>query len=365
MGKNTGRSLAGPSRFGPSRLRPLRWIASLAIVGLVASACGSGDDEAGGAEDANGVVNMVMAPDPVWKWLEDQGIKQEMEEEAGIQILTSSSWDEFGVYAGGHADVISAATYEVPDLEEATGEPATVFGMYNGDRSILAVGEDSDAQDLCDLEGQKIATYTSVSITLIWGMYAKELCDLDLRTGGGDFELVVTDIQNLSNLVARGDADACLCLPDFAIPDLMSGAVQPLYDGMSAAQLWAENFGSNPDAMTHPQTNVFVAREAWVEQNPEEAAFLIALWDRGIQEWNENRDAIIDAYPEDFAVRTPEEAEFLRNWLDTKYNWFAPTTYLDEEWVAEETEVFDLMRETGFMEEDVENPNFTIIEPSS
>ena len=47
------------------------------------------------------------------------------------------------------------------------------------------------------------------------------------RTGGGDYELVVTDIQNLASLVARGDADACLCLPDFAIPELSSGPARP------------------------------------------------------------------------------------------------------------------------------------------
>ena len=215
--------------IGKTRARRLRWFAGLAVLAMTASACASGGGsakEAGEAEDANGVVNMVMAPDPVWKWLEDQGIKQEMEEEAGIQVLTSSSWDEFGVYAGGHADVISAATYEVPDLAEATGEPATVFGEYNTDRSILAVAPGSPYKDICDLEGKKIATFTSVSITLIWGMYAKEMCGLDLKAGGGDYELVVTDIQNLASLVARGDADACLCLPDFAIPELSSGPAQ-------------------------------------------------------------------------------------------------------------------------------------------
>ena len=72
-------------------------IAAAALVGAVVVACGGGPGAAGTtAEDANGTVQLVMAPDPVWKWLEDQGIKQEMEEEAGIQILTSSSWDEFG-----------------------------------------------------------------------------------------------------------------------------------------------------------------------------------------------------------------------------------------------------------------------------
>src|SRR4051812_10815324 len=266
-----------------TRGRRLRWLAGLAVLAVTASACASGGgsaQKAGEAEDAGGVIDMVMAPDPVWKWLEDQGIKQEMEEAAGIQILTSSSWDEFGVYAGGHADVISAASYEVPDLEEATGEPATVFGKYNTDRSTVAVGADNPAQSICDLKGQRIATFTNVSITLIWGMYAKEQCNLDLRAGGGDFELVVTDIQNLADLVARGDADACLCLPDFAVPQLMGGQIKPLYDGQAAAQFWAENYASDSSILTHPQTNVFVARKAWVEKNPEEAQFLIALWDR-------------------------------------------------------------------------------------
>jgi ABC-type nitrate/sulfonate/bicarbonate transport system substrate-binding protein len=354
--------------IGKTRARRLRWSAGLALLAMTASACASGggsSQEAGEAEDAGGVINMVMAPDPVWKWLDDNGIKQEMEEEAGIQVLTSSSWDEFGVYAGGHADVISAATYEVPDLAEATGEPATVFGKYNTDRSIVAVAAGNPAKSLCDLKGEKIATYTSVSITLIWGMYVKEECGLDLRTGGGDFELVVTDIQNLASLVARGDAVACLCLPDFAIPELSSGQLTPLYDSMAAAQYWAANFGDDPEDTTHPQTNVFVAREAWVEKNGEEAAFLIALWDRGIQEWQEHRDEIIAAYPEDFAVRTPEEMAFLQDWLDNKFDWFVPTAYLDDKWVEGERGVFNLMKETGFIEEDVEEPSFTTIEPAS
>jgi hypothetical protein len=134
---------------------------------------------------------------------------------------------------------------------------------------------------------------------------------------------------------------------------------------MSAAQYWAANFGSNPEDITHPQTNVFVARESWVEKNNEEAAFLISLWDRGIQEWQQNRDEIIAAYPEDFAVRTPEEMAFLQDWLDNKFDWFVPTAYLDDEWVEGEREVFELMKETGFIAEDVEEPSFTTLEPTS
>jgi ABC-type nitrate/sulfonate/bicarbonate transport system substrate-binding protein len=346
----------------------LRWTAGLALLAVSASACASGGGSgktAGEAEAANGVVNKVMAPDAVWKWLESEGIKEEMEQEAQIQVLTSSSWDEFGVFAGGHADVVSAATYEVPDLADAIKEPAAVFGRYNADRSILGVAAGSPYKDLCDLEGKKVATFTAVSITLVWGMYAKEMCGLDLKAGGGDFELVVTDIQNLGDLVARGDADACLCLPDFALPQLVAGTVEPLYEGKGAAQLWAENFGSNSEDITHPQTNVFVAREAWVEKNPKEAAFLLALWERGLKEWQEHGEEIIAAYPEDFGVTSPEEQAFLIDYLNNTYDWYVDSVYLQDQWVDEEKEIFEFMRNTGFMAEDVKDPVFTVVEPTS
>jgi ABC-type nitrate/sulfonate/bicarbonate transport system substrate-binding protein len=347
----------------------------LLTMALVAAGCGqSGGGSAGGegseggeaaeAPDANGVVRMVLAPDPVWDWLTDQGIREEMEQEAGIQILDSSTWDEFGVYAGGHADVVSAAAYEVPDLEESTGIPTTVFGRYNADRSILAVrAEDAEQyQDICALEGQPIVSLSAVSVTIMWGIYARETCDLDLSAEGGDYDLVVTDIQNMAGLVADGDAEACLCMPDFAIPQLREGELVPLYDGRSAAQIFADDYG---EGHRGPQTNVFLAPEAWVDNNPEEAAFLLAVWERGLQEWRDHRDEIIEAYPQHFAAESPEDIAFIQDWLDTNFDWFEETVYLDEEWVEGETQIFELMQETGYLEEGIDPPDFTIIEPPS
>jgi ABC-type nitrate/sulfonate/bicarbonate transport system substrate-binding protein len=347
----------------PSSRRRAAGVAAVVLVGLALASCGSRPAEKNAeAKDADGIVNMVMAPDPVWKWMEDNGIKQEMEQKAKMQILTSSSWDEFGVYAGGHADVVSAASYEVPELEKQTGAKATIFGKFNSDRSILAVPKDSPAKDLCDLKGKKIVTHSAVSITIMWGVYAKKFCDLDLRAGGGDFELVITDPQNAAALIERGDADAGLLLPDFSIKQLSSGAVRPLYDAKSVTQIYAEKFSSDPNEVTHPQNNVFVARKAWVEKNPKEAAFLIEVWDRGVKEWAEHRDEIVEAYPEDFAVETPAEKKFIKNWLDEKYDWFVPTTYLDEAWIKSETELFELMKETGFVDKDLKTPDFTVLE---
>ncbi|MEU8804211.1 hypothetical protein [Spirillospora sp. NPDC048819] len=345
------------------RPTPLRMVAVAGAIALLVSGCGSrpAASQGGEAKDANGVVNMVMAPDPVWKWMEHQGIKQKMEEEAGIQILTSSSWDEFGVYAGGHADVVSAASYEVPDLEKQTGEKTTIFGKFNSDRSILAVPADSSAKNICDLKGKKIVTHSAVSITIMWGIYARKFCDLDLRAGGGDFKLVVTDPQNAAGLIQRGDVDAGLLLPDFSIKQLSGGAIKPLYDSKSVSQIYAEKFLSDPKDDTHPQNNVFVARKAWVDKNPKEAAFLIKIWDRGVQEWAKHRDEIIKAYPEDFAAETPAEKAFIQDWVANKYDWFVESAYLDQAWVDTETKLFELMKETGYVGKDTPALNFTIL----
>lgn len=371
---------------------PRNWLVILATLALLATACSTAEDaevsedgadtagtpaDAGDtatsddavaaedAPDADGVVRMVLAPDPVWDWLTDQGIREEMEQEAGIQILDSSTWDEFGVYAGGHADVVSAAAYEVPDLEEATGIPTTVFGKYNADRSILAVRADlaDSVKDICDLEGETIVSLSAVSITIMWGVYAQEQCGLDLSAEGGDYDLVITDIQNMAGLVADGDAAACLCLPDFAIPQLRNEEIVPLYDGRAAAQIFADDFG---DGHRGPQTNVFLAPTAWVENNQDEAAFLLSVWERGLQEWQENRDEIIETYPQHFAAETPEDIAFIQEWLDTRFDWFEDTAYIDDDWVEGESQIFGLMKEVGFLNEDAEVPNFLTIEsPSS
>ena len=196
---------------------------------LVAVACsddgggGGGGDEGAETTGEDGVIRFTFAPDPVWDYLKDSGIREEMEAESGIRIIEQASWDEFGLYAGGHADIVSIASFEVPLLEEETGNPATIFGKYNIDRSILTVRPDSDAKSLEDLQGAKIAVWDTVSSTVIWGILANELYGLDFRTGGGDFELVLTDLTNTGALLADGEVDAALVLPDFNVPPLVNG----------------------------------------------------------------------------------------------------------------------------------------------
>ena len=54
--------------------------------------------------------------------LTDEGNLVEWEEENNIRIVTSSTWDEFTYFAGGHGDVVSMGTQEIPVLENETSD---------------------------------------------------------------------------------------------------------------------------------------------------------------------------------------------------------------------------------------------------
>jgi ABC-type nitrate/sulfonate/bicarbonate transport system substrate-binding protein len=333
-------------------------VAVLSVFALVAVACGSDEGGGGGDTGDEGVIRFTFAPDPVWDYLKDSGIREEMEAESGIRILEQSTWDEFGIYAGGHADIVSIASFEVPLLEEETGRPATVFGKYNIDRSVLVVPADSDAQTLEDLQGGKIAVWDSVSSTVIWGVLANEMYGLDFRTGGGDFELVVTDLGNTGPLAANHEVDGALVLPDFNVPVLLNEEVRVLYDGRTAADLYADAVGA-PDH-DGPMINIFMAPTDWYDEHPEEVAFFLELWQRGIEEWQANQDAIIESYPQHFAVETPEEIQFIKDYLSA-HDWFVESVYLDDGWVETESQIFSMLSDAGLSESE-EAPRFDAVE---
>jgi ABC-type nitrate/sulfonate/bicarbonate transport system substrate-binding protein len=338
---------------------------SLALaMALVAFACSDdgGGESGGGGQTAStgedGVIRFTFAPDPVWDYLKDSGIREEMEEESGIRIIEQASWDEFGLYAGGHADIVSIASFEVPLLEEETGRPATVFGKYNIDRSILVVPADSDAQTLEDLKGKKIAVWDAVSSTVVWGVLANELYGLDFRTGGGDFELVLTDLTNTGALAANGEVDGALVLPDFNVPPLLNEEVRVLYDGRTAADIYAQDVVDVPDH-EGPMINIFMAPTDWYDDHPDEVAFFLEMWDRGIQEWQANQDTIIESYPQHFAVETPEEIAFIKDYM-AEHDWFVESIYLDDEWVETESQIFQLLNDAG-LSESGESPRFDVV----
>lgn len=336
----------------------------LIAVALIAVAC----QGAGGATPAarpqaepsdRGVMRFTFAPDPVWDYLNDNGIREEMEMACDLRILAAPTWDEFGIYAGGHADVVSVASFEVPVLDQETGQHSVIFGKYNIDRSVVAVPADSDAQTLEDLKGGKIAVWDTVSSTMIWGILAQKLHGLDFRPDGGDFELVLADITNTAELAANHEVDGALILPDFSVPALVEKRVRIIYDGRTAADMYSEIVGAPHEG---PMINVFLARKEYYETHPDEIACFMAIWERGIKEWQANKADIISSYPQHFAVETPEEIAFMTDYLN-QHDWFVKSVYMDQGWVDRESELFDLMRETGFMDKDQKNPEFDIISP--
>ncbi len=340
------------------------WLA----LALVITACASddGDTAASGDDPASGprnVIRFTFAPDPVWDYINDNGIREEMEQESGMRIVSQVTWDEFGLYGSGLTDIGSVGDFEVAVLDEQTGQQSVIFGKYNIQRSVIVVpSSDTTSQTLADLVGKRIAVFDTVSSTMIWGVLAAQLHDLDFRTGSGDFELIQVDITNTGPLAAEGnDVEAAVVLPDFAVNELSNGSLRVLYDGRTDSEVYAQDIVGNP-AHEGPMSNVFIARKEWYDEHPDEVKFFLSLWERGIKEWQANRAEIIASYPQHFAVEGDEQVAFMQDWLD-KHDWFVDTVYLTDQWVNDEKPLFDIMRDTGWMGSDEEAPIFDVVTP--
>ena len=96
----------------------LQLVALGTIAALALAGCGGGG-AASGDEDGE-VIRFAFAPDPVWDLMSDAGVIKEWEEENNVRIETSTTWDEFTYFAGGHGDIVSMATQETPVLEAET-----------------------------------------------------------------------------------------------------------------------------------------------------------------------------------------------------------------------------------------------------
>jgi ABC-type nitrate/sulfonate/bicarbonate transport system substrate-binding protein len=327
----------------------------------VTTACSAGlGGPASSRAARDDVIRFTFAPDPIWDFMHDEGIVEEFEKETGVTIETSATWDEFGLFAGGHADIISSASFEVPGLEAETEQDTVIIGRYNSERSRLMVRTDDPAESLEDLEGKRLGVFTSVSGTLVWHALVEKMHGLAVAGDDSDFEIVVADIQNLSNLLARGEIDACICYPDLSARELRAGSVRALYDGKSSAELFADLQAPGHDG---PMGNVFVARKDWVEEHPDEVDAFLTLWSRGLEEWRAHRDEIIERYPQHFAVESPLDVEFMKGYV-AEHDWVVQDVRFDEDWADDESKIFDLMRESGVIEDDVPDPKFLPTEGS-
>ncbi len=312
------------------------------------------------------IVRFVFAPDPLLKYMEDTGIVTKYEEQCNVRLETISTWDEVAFFGGGHADIASTGDYEVPALVEETGQDYVIFGIYNLSRVPIFVRSDSPYQTIQDLEGKTIGVPGPLSSTMIWGVMLKQTEGVDFRVGGGDFNLVVNEHVVNAELLRRGEIEAGIIVPEALVPEIREGSVRTLYDAGGGWDYYMENLD---EAQAHRgvPSNVFLARRDWFEQNQEAAQCFLAMWQEGVDAWQENREDLIRLYPEDWGL-DPEAETFeedlatMTQWL-TDHDWFVDSVYLDQEWIDKEKPLFNYMREAGFMEEGMADPEFVIVKP--
>ena len=350
----------------PIRSRHVRAVVStFAALVLVAVACGQDEGGSGAGEGERKVIRFAFAPDPVWDHMNDTGMIVEWEEEFNTRIVTSTTWDEFTFFAGGHGDIVSMGTYELPVLEAETDIKTVTLGKYNHLRDFMATRADEQYETLEDVPtGSKICVQSSVSATLFWSIAANKMHGLDFRVGGGDFDLIVNDHFLNPDLLARGECEAAIVIPEAAAPLLRTGELKPMYDGEMPFQLYQEITDSDHLGI---MSNLFTATEEWYEANPEEAAAFLDLWQRGIDAWRENQEEIIRTYPQHFTVEEEADVDWIVDFLTAPGNdWFVDDVYLDEEWIEGEKEFYELMDEAGLIEEGApKDPRFEAVDPPS
>ncbi len=349
-----------------------RLVTLIAILGLVIAACGGDgegeDDGDAGGEEARTVIRFAFAPDPVWDYMNDNGMIVAWEEEFNTRIVTSSTWDEFTFFAGGHGDIVSMGTQEIPVLEQETEIQTVTFGKYNFQRSPMMTRADTGFAELPDVPaGSPICVSSPVSNTQFWSVAMNEMHDIDYFVGGGDYELIVNDhFVNPQNLL-NGDCEAAVIIPEAAAPYLRTGELELMYDGLMPFQLYNEFSGFESEE-GHVMSNLFTATEAFYDANPEAAAAFLVLWQRGIDAWAdpETQAEIISTYPQHFSVEAEEDVAFIQEFMSGDGNWFVDTVYLTEDWIEAEKQIWQFMIDLhpdnqNRLEPDFEDPRFEAI----
>jgi ABC-type nitrate/sulfonate/bicarbonate transport system substrate-binding protein len=307
------------------------------------------------------VVRFVFAPDPVLDFMKDSGIIAEYELKYDMKLVNSATWDEFAFFAGGHADIASTGDYEVPVLAKETGLDFTIFGAYNRLPTTFIVRSDSPIKTLKDLKGKKIAVPGPVGATLIWGAMLKKLYGVDFRIGSKEYELFIEEHVVMPTLLRKGTVDAILVKQEPAAGDLLAGRARILPPNDATA--W-EFYRDNIDPQRKYgaiHSNIFVARTEYIRKHPKAIQFFLDMWQAGLDAWEKDRAGIVRMYPQHFPAKTDKERQWIIDYLNAGHDWWVKDIALDEEFIQAEGAMFDMLRETGYMEKDMPDPKFKAI----
>lgn len=347
----------------------LRFAACLALAGLLGAACGGGSAgepdapvEAAAAPQADGaqasdppedatLVRLAMPPSALWQWLVDSGELERWQQAHGAVIEASAPFRPFAAFVGGHADIILVHALDVPVFAGDGELRPVVFGKHAADRSIVATKRTSQVDDLSAVVEGRIATGNQLGPTLLWGLIAHDMHSLELSDTSRDFELVMATF-GIADTVVRGEADACICLPDQSASGLSEGMLRPLYAGERASRLYAEMAGT-PEL--EPLGEVFVAGSEWYEANRPVADAFLALWQLALDHWHEAHRDLIAGYPDLFSVRSDAEIAWLADYV-SEHDWIVDSVYLtDADQRGYETAV-DRLRAIGLIDSGARSP---------
>jgi ABC-type nitrate/sulfonate/bicarbonate transport system substrate-binding protein len=337
--------------------------AAAVALAVTVAGCSGGSDSANGDEQ---VIRFAFAPDPVWDLLTDSGELAKWQDENKIRIETSTTWDEFTYFAGGHGDIVSMSTQETPVLEQQTGIKTVTFGKYNYQRVPLLKRAGDPYETLEDIpKGSKICVSGPTSNTAFWTVLAKEMHNLDYRVGGGDFQLIVNDhFVNPTNLL-RGDCEAAAVIPEAAVPQLRKGELEIMYGGKLPFQLYSE-FAPDSDDKKHVLGNNFTATEEWYNAHPDLAAKFLELWQHGIEMFHEQKADVVKKYPQHFSVESQEDIDWITNFISGDRDWFVDNVSMEKDWIPVETEIWNLMKKlnpdnANYLPADAPTPRFEAV----
>jgi hypothetical protein len=305
--------------------------AGVLALGPLASACGG--DEVSETSGSSEPIRFVFSADPVWNWIEDKGILAEMEKASGYTVERNETEDEFAFFAGGHADIVSMGSYEVPILEMESGVKTCTFAKYNMAKDMLCVDPAKGYNSFADLPSPgKVGLEAATNSGHLWIAFAASE-GRTLSTEPGDLQIVITDFAVAPELVLKGQLDAGCTAYMNATKYLMDDKVVIMYDGMGASQIFGAKIAPGHEGF---MSNNFVCTQKYYESHPKEVAFFASVWERGVQEFWANMPALIKEYPNDFGHQNDEEYQFIVNYLETNWNEWVKTVYLDEEWIRTE-----------------------------
>jgi NMT1/THI5 like len=307
-------------------------------------------------------IKFVFSADPVWNWLEDKGIIKEMEQASGYHIARNETEDEFAFFAGGHADIVSMGSYEVPVLEKETGVRTVTFAKYNKGKDMLCVDPAKGYNSFADLPSPgKVGLESATNSAHAWIALAKSE-GRDLGAQSKDLQIVITDFSVAPELVLKGQLDAGCTAYVNAVKYLMEKKVKIMYDGKGISQIYEANFAPGHEGF---DSNNFVSTKTYYDSHPGEVAFFASVWERGVKEFWAHMPEIVKQYPNDFGWQT--EAEY--NWeIDYMQNWWnewVDTVYMSPEWIKGEQGVTKLLVDQQQIPASQPYPFYVTIDPQT